>query len=403
MNKALSLGLCLSTLFGTVGIAAAAPDAGHHHGAKKAAPKGAPAPTPTPPAAPDAAPLPTGLDPPPAPPAPGPTDPANPDPDHGNKGLQGKTDAPQPAERPWAVGVAEGEREKALALFHDGNVQLNDGIFVQAADKYREALKHWDHPAINYNLALALMNLDQPVDVFEALTKATKYGAAPLENDKFERAKGYLLLVEKQVATIEVTCDKPGAKVSVDGKEAFIGPGKFTALVRTGKHNFVAEKQGYNARVNAPYIGGGEHFRIELKLYTAEELTRYRREWNKTWAPWAVVGGGVAIAAIGGLLEVSAQSSFKDFDAQVAKCGTTGCDITPALTNVKSSGDTKQTMSYVGYGLGGATVITGLVLAYINRNKPYQIRPEDLGEQAPVTFAPIVSPGMTGGMAEVHF
>src|SRR6476659_107119 len=82
--------------------------------------------------------------------------------------------------RPWAQGVSQPEQQAALKLFHDGNVSLNDGLFAKAADNYREALKHWDHPAIHYNLALALMNLDQTIDAYDNMQASVKFGEAPL-------------------------------------------------------------------------------------------------------------------------------------------------------------------------------------------------------------------------------
>ncbi len=316
--------------------------------------------------------------------------------------------------RPWAAGVSQPEQQKALQLFHDGNVQLNDGLFIKAAELYREALKHWQHPAIHYNLALALLNLDQPIEVYDSLQKSIAFGAGPLEKDKFEHAKEYMLLVEKQIAVVEVSCDKVGAHVSVDGNEVFVGPGKYgPAKVRAGKHTFVAVKEGYTTRINAPYISSGAPFRIELKLYTAEELTRYHRKWEtKTWLPWPVLGGGALLAIIGGVFELSASSSFKDFDKQIAACNmmsnNAGCaQNSPGVANARDSGDTKRTLGYVSYSLAGAAIVTGLSLAWINRRQPYQIRAEDLTEQGgsepAVSFAPMVAPSMVGAMAQGHF
>ena len=317
------------------------------------------------------------------------------------------------AQHPWLVGVTLAEQQAATIAFRDGNVQLNDGLFVNAVDKYREALRHWDHPAIHYNLALALLNLDQPIEVFDHLNRAVQYGADPLEKDKFEHAKEYLLLVEKQLADIEVSCDKLGARVSVDGKEAFIAPGTFTQKVRVGKHTFVAEKQGYNARVTAPYIGPGEKFRIELKLYTAEELTRYHRRWDRAWMPWVVAGAGAAIGLAAGGVELSAQSSYDQFNARVAACNTAtqGCTTTtPGLQSLRDRGDTKRMIGYVGYGVAGAAVGTGLVLLWVNRRQPYQISPEQLSDEPPpaaiappLVIAPMVSTELAGAMVQGHF
>lgn len=304
--------------------------------------------------------------------------------------------------------VSRADEDCALAAFHQGNDLLNNGLFPQSVARYREALRCWDHPGVHYNLALALINLDQPIEVYEQLNEAIKYGADPLGQDKFDHANEYLKLVAGQLADVEVSCDKQGAKVAVDGKEAFVAPGSYKAKVRVGKHTFYGEKEGYNARVTAPFIGPGETFRIELKLYTAEELTRYHRRWDRTWMPYTVIGAGALVGIIGGVFELSASSSYKDFDTAVAKCNTTamGCATTPALLDMRNSGDTKRTIGYVGYGIAGAAIVTGTVLAILNRRQPYQIRPEELDEEKaahPVAVAPIVSPELTGAMVQGHF
>ena len=317
--------------------------------------------------------------------------------------------------------VSKADEDRAVTAFRQANDYLNNGLFPQAAARYREALSFWDHPAVHYNLALALINLDQPIEVFDQLNEAIKYGNDPIGQDKFDHAKEYLKLVAGQLADIEVSCTKVGAKISVDGKEVFTAPGSYKAKVRVGKHTFYGDKEGYNARVTAPFIGPGETFRIELKLYTAKELTRYRRRWDKEWMPYTVIGAGALVGIIGGGFEYLASSNFKDFDTAVAKCNTTsvmnspkttpmGCpSSTSGLLDMRNSGNTKRTIGIVGYGVAGAAIATGAVLAYLNRSQPYQIRPEDLEEEKaetaahPVAFTPIVSPEMTGAMVQGHF
>jgi len=324
--------------------------------------------------------------------------------------------------RPWAAGVSSENQKIALKKFTEGNVQLNDGLFPAAAKLYREALTHWEHPAIYYNLALALLNLDQPIEVYDSLQKAIKFGAAPLEKDKFEHAKEYMLLVEKQLATIDVSCSKPGAQISVDGKVVFtVGAdgkaGHFVSRVKIGKHTFVAEKPGYNAQVDAPFIGPGETYRLELTLYTADELTRYKRQWKATWMPYTVVGGGVALGLVGVFLELSANSSYKDYDTAVAKCNmdssSTGCMNAGSVADMRSSGDTKKTLGYVGYGIAGAAVVTGAILLYVNRSSAYQITADEYRKElrekdkakaeGDVSITPVIGPGLAGAMLNGSF
>ncbi len=322
-------------------------------------------------------------------------------------------------QRPWAAGVGAENQQTALKLFREGNQNHNDGIFVKAVELYREALKHWDHPAINYNLALSLTNLDQPIEVEASLQKAIRFGPAPLEKGKFEHAKQALLLIEKQLATIEVSCHKEGARVSIDGKEIFVvAPGKpnvYKARVKIGKHTFVAEKPGYATGLDAPFIGPGETFRIELKLFTAEELTRYTRRWDSRWVPYAVIGGGVVAGIVGGALTLSAQSSYDEFDDKVKRCNEDtgmngGCATDSAgLTSLRDSGDSKRLLGYVGYGIAGAAIVTGAVLVYLNRSTAYQISSDEYRREqlekarGKVSITPMVAPGMAGAMVQSTF
>jgi hypothetical protein len=385
-----------------------------------------PDPRPSDAAAPTATPLPPA--PAPAAPTPGTAAPTAPDAPSPTGGPAGRTKpAPMKTDEKAAANealqrhaayknVSKGDEACALAAFHEGIDLYNNGLFLKARDRYQAALKCWDHPGIHYNLALALINLDQPVDVYLELNKAIQYGAEPLTNqDKFDHAKEYLKLVAGQLADIEVSCDKPGAKIAVDGKDVFVAPGSYKAKVRVGKHTFYGEKEGYNARVNAPFIGPGETFRIELKLYTIPELTRYRRRWETSWMPYAVIGGGALVGLIGGGMELSANSTYKDLNTAVAKCNTPaqGCKVADNqhLIDMRSSGDTKRTLGYVGYGVAGAAIATGALLAFLNRQTPYQISPDELdaeqnkgqGKAPAVSFTPIVSPGMSGALVQGHF
>jgi hypothetical protein len=341
----------------------------------------------------------------PADPAPKPGD--NKTPQTGEKADTTETLQKGGDNRPWAQGVSPTEQKTALLAFREGNDKLNQGLFARAAETYKSALTHWKHPAIYYNLSLALMNLDQPVEAYESMQAATTFGEGPIDKDKFEHAKEYILLLSKQIATIKVSCDKPGAKVSLDGKEVFVAPGHHEQRVRTGRHTLIAEKTGYQARVNAPNIGPGETFNVELKLYTADELTRYNRRWEATWMPYAVLGAGIGIGLIGVGLELTADSTYNDYDKKVTACNMNnmGCENSSALKDVRSRGDTLKTAGFVAYGVAGATIAGGIVLTLLNRPKAYLLRPEDLQEteQPKVSVTPVITPTMAGAAVQGRF
>ncbi|HEY3805763.1 MAG TPA: PEGA domain-containing protein [Kofleriaceae bacterium] len=327
-----------------------------------------------------------------------------------NETLQNGADA----SRPWANGVKASEQQAALALFHDGNLELNDGLFAKAVDKYQEALSHWDHPAIHYNLALALMNLDKTIEALDNFEQAIKYGESPLQSkDKFDNAKNYIVALGHGIGEIEVTCNKVGAKVAVDGKEVFTAPGTYKGRVKVGRHQIVATLEGHPTRVEATDIQPGAPFKIELHLYTVAELTRYRRKWDAAWTPYVVMGAGVAVGVVGGVFELLASNKYSSYDTQVASCNSgastmnAGCANSSSLKDLRSTGDEYKTTGFVLYGVGAAAVVTGAVLWWINRPEAYQIRESDLPApsepQPAVQFTPVVSPSFAGAALSGRF
>ncbi len=293
---------------------------------------------------------------------------------------------------PWTKGVSPKERKAADVLFQEGNAFLEESVFVRAVEKYREALKHWDHPAIHYNLALALMTSDEPTEIHAQLTAATRYGPDPLDAEKYQRAIDVKTLLEKQLSWVRISCDEPGATVTLDGRTVFVAPGHFEAMMHPGVHTVVAIKSGYQYVDNTNRtFTAGERADLRLKLYTDEQILQYRRRWP-TWMPWAVMGSGLAVAAGGGLLHLRTSEEYRGYDSGIVQCG--GCFPEPGLASHRTRGDTLQKAAYGTYALGGAALVGGAVLLYLNRPQSYRVNPAT-GEEL-VNVTPLV--GDTNGL-----
>ncbi|MFE8603024.1 PEGA domain-containing protein [Archangium violaceum] len=294
----------------------------------------------------------------------------------------------------WTQGVSQEEQKTARELFYAGNAALTASIFVAANEKYVKALRHWNHPAIHYNLALALMKLDQPIEVYEHLTSAMHYGPEPLGQDKFENAARYKELLDTQLVRLTISCDEPGARVTLDGQVLFEGPGKYQGLVRPGTHSIVAVKEGYMTSDKSRALMPGEKATVNLRPY----LIEYTRRWP-AWMPWAVMGSGVAMAAGGGLLHQQTSKDYGVFDTGILQCG--GCNPKPGgLADARARGDNLQRAAFASYGLGGAALITGAVLLYLNQPQPNATDPSLKEER--VNLMPLLG-GTNGVLATFRF
>lgn len=315
-------------------------------------------------------------------------------------------------ESPWAKGVSPRQREEARALFAEGNKLLKQSIFVKAAERYTEALGRWDHPAIHYNLALALINLNRPLELYRHLAEAERHGVAPLDVQKLEFVRSYKTLVRQQLAWVELTCEQAGAQVTLDGQPLFTAPGHYEGLALPGQHVAVATLEGYAPREVKRLLLANESMELNLKLYTPEQLRGYRQLWP-TWIPWAVVGTGAAVAAGGGLLHWQVAENFRAYDAGIAACGAegkAGCQPPAELASRYSLANTEQGLALGSYAVGGAALVTGAVLLYLNRPQAYELDPEQLEQgvqgkspQAQVIVAPLLGNGTGGAVATFRF
>jgi hypothetical protein len=301
----------------------------------------------------------------------------------------------------WSLGVPQEARASARALFQSGRELLHESLTIAAAEKFREALKVWDHPGIHYNLALALMAQDRPLELREHLIAAQRYGPWPIKEHRFEHAKTYLALLESQLVKLSIRCDVPGAQVSLDGEPLLTPPGEVERWAKAGSHVVTASKDGYVANQVARVFSPGAKIGLELELKTQGELTVYERRWP-AWKPWALIGAGAAVAVAGGALHYAALRTFKSADESAVDCRS-ACTPQPELSRAHNRGTTMQRAAIASYSVGGAAIAVGGVLAYSNRTRPY-IRPYTVDVRSePLVVAPAVGAHSLGLLAKGRF
>jgi hypothetical protein len=297
-------------------------------------------------------------------------------------------------QRPWAEGVPAETQAKALKLFRLGNSLFEESKYSLALGRYREALDAWDHPAIRFNAAVALIHLDQPLIAYEHLEAALRWGAAPFEAKTHEQAQIYRKLLAGQIAELEVSCGEPGAEVLLDGERLFIGPGRVRRRLPPGPHQLAARKAGFVTEATAVNLEAGQLRRepITLRVVTAPPVKLVRR-WA-TWVPWSVLAAGAVVGVIGVPLRISAQTQLNSFDADLARLCPSGCtesQIPRTVFSGQLSGNTENAVAIGLFAAGGALIVTGVVLLAMNTP-----RPEQDPSPSQVAIAPVVGPGVFG-------
>lgn len=281
--------------------------------------------------------------------------------------------APPAKVRPWAKGVSKADQSAATALFEQGNQEFANKAYDEARKLYLRAIKHWKHPAAQFNLAECLILLDSPVEAYKHLKSSMQYGVEPLGAAMLQRAVVRKQLLEGQLATLRIKNPEDGATVTLNGELLFSGKDEISRIVRPGHFQIVATKAGYVTQTSAITLlpAKTETFTVALRRPSSEDV-EFSRRWS-AWKPWAVVGGAVAIGATGGYLYSQSIASMEDYDTAIDLQCPNGCDPSTLLAstrNLKEDSELYNTISFVSFGVAGAMLATGVVLVYMNQLHP---------------------------------
>jgi hypothetical protein len=305
------------------------------------------------------------------------------------------------ANRPWAENVSQEQQEQALQLFEEGNKLFEDSQHTAALAKYRQALKSWDHPAIRYNAATALIQLDQPLGAYENLERALRYGEAPFTAENYQQALTYRKLLRGQLAEVKITCAEQNAEVTLDGQALFVSPGEATRWLLPGAHQLVARKVGFLTETRSLNLLPGKPQVEQLSLQEIRSLPpKTVRRWA-TWKPWAVLGAGAVLALAGVPVILDARSNADAFDAEVARSCPMGCvagDLPQTALDARDRSHVENIVAVSLFAVGGALLAGGTTMLILNQ-------PRVVPEEAParVSVAPLLGRGSVGlSLALVH-
>ncbi len=268
-----------------------------------------------------------------------------------------------------AVAVAEtGEELRAR-----GEQLARDGRYIEAIDSFKAAEKIEPRARHSCFIALAYTRKEAWAQA-EIFLEACHARATP--SDPLPEWVGMVdqLLQERlaTAATIEILVEPAGADVDIAissfATDELIKPRKIH--LPPGRHVIIATAKGFNDAQKTVEVTDNSAQTITITMLPTEvKVPDGGRVIGGTTetsnVPIYVMSGGGLIVVAGALVHATLFKSARDMleDANAGKMGT---EESPAALYKKWSSifDTRKTITIALYGIGAATVITGLVLKY---------------------------------------
>lgn len=301
--------------------------------------------------------------------------------------------------KPWSQGVPMERRAEAREHFQEGNRLVQVPLFANAAEKYKQAIEIWPHPAFFYNLTIAQINLVQPVEAYGSIQRALAYEGDGLGEDKLRQAREYERLLSEQLGHVDIACDEPDAELRLDGRVVFVGPGRYRGVVLPGEHQLVAEKAGYVTETRMLVLSPGQ--RVAERIEMRRPLRPVTERYMPAWIPWATLGASAAVIAGGRLVQNRADERAAAFNEVFDELCPRGCNeeatviVAPQLADAEG----RQRNALRLYVAGAAMAATSVALLYINRERVVQRAEPD----ERISLEPVLDRGTRGVRVRVRF
>lgn len=301
-------------------------------------------------------------------------------------GAAGEIDAAADAlARPWARGVSLERQERARAIYAEANDLLHEYLLEEAMEKYREALSHWEHPAIHYNLARALDSLGRPLEADAHMQPALRYGAAAYSELEYTQVLNFRRLLDQKLSTVVFVSEEEDIAIALDGDDVLTGRGRVDKRVLPGEHILVVRRPGQGVVTRLLELERGRQTRIDFDA-------RLRWAW---WQPWTVLGAGALVGVTGGVLQWRAQENMARYQERFGIACPTGCpdDSQPALARLRGRARWQNRAGVGSMISGGVLVVTGAILVALNQPRSFRI---DANRRLGPTVTPMLGPDGAG-------
>ena len=253
---------------------------------------------------------------------------------------------------------------RAREAYEKGQQYFDAGEYKNAEAAFREAYAAVPNPVVLLSVGECQKRAGEYAEAASTFERYLK--EKPDAKDRAE-VENKIEEIRSMPATLAVTTDPPGAKISIDGSdsglvspaEVEIAPGEHTVelSLETGETVTKTVQADFGARHELMVEIGAENLVDPFdtgsdvaSVYDAElEAEEYENTARSSVAPWIVMSVGAAALVAGTFLGAMALSEESDFNEH-------------PTTDSADTGEQLALFADVAFGVGAVTVVTGLVL-----------------------------------------
>jgi hypothetical protein len=185
----------------------------------------------------------------------------------------------------------------------------------------------------------------------------------------------YRRLLDVQLTKLTITCEEAGAKVTLDGKYLFTGPGMAVRYLLPGDHQVVAAKTGFLTSSERISLSRGQPVAHDVQLVAFEPTAPMTRR-MPAWAPFPVFTVGAVAVGYGIYLYLPAAGYLAKYESRCPG----GAHDPPSTTTAeciqkRELARNARSVAISVIGVGGAVLVTGGFMLYLNRPRPQRTAP----------------------------
>jgi hypothetical protein len=301
-----------------------------------------------------------------------------------------------------------GEIQKARSMYEESLSRETDPSQKSKTQGYLESLleKMPGVVIIDATPQAAVVKIDgknveigKPVEVRRGshVIEATAPGYAPYK-EQVEVLSGYerkvSIALKALPGKLVVRCNVEGAMVTVDGQDTRTAPIVKPFEVLPGLHVVEAKKDGYERWVRSIEVKMGEEVALDVGLVPTvkpeptpprktepkqTEVLAKKAEVKRALWPWVSLGVGAGMLITGGVMSGLAASEKGKIES--THVGVLGDIVTTPRSEAQSHSDKAKTyekVSFAMYAVGGAAVITSVVLFVVKPGSKEKTSKPDL-------------------------